>query len=123
MPCSSARRGRDTGRTPEKTLAGRYLVDFDRGLNTAINRLREALGDNADNPRFVETMPQRGYRFIAPVETRAALNFLLELRPSAFRLTSRRRHARRCLLASQVGCSPCRFRHWATAFCAPIRGD
>src|SRR2546426_4668263 len=44
------------------------FVDFDRGVNRAINRLREALGDNADSPRFIETMPRRGYRFIAPVE-------------------------------------------------------
>ncbi|MCU1234505.1 MAG: Adenylate cyclase [Candidatus Solibacter sp.] len=43
-------------------------VDFDRGLNRAINRVREALGDDAENPRFVETLPQRGYRFIAPIE-------------------------------------------------------
>jgi TolB-like protein/DNA-binding winged helix-turn-helix (wHTH) protein/Flp pilus assembly protein TadD len=45
------------------------VVDFDRGLNKAINRLREALGDDADNPRFIETLPQRGYRFLGPVET------------------------------------------------------
>jgi DNA-binding winged helix-turn-helix (wHTH) protein/Tol biopolymer transport system component len=44
------------------------FVDFDRGLNKAINKLREALGDTADNPRFVETLPRRGYRFIAPVD-------------------------------------------------------
>jgi eukaryotic-like serine/threonine-protein kinase len=43
------------------------FVDFDNGLNTAINRLREALGDSAENPRFVVTEPRRGYRFIAPV--------------------------------------------------------
>jgi TolB-like protein len=43
-------------------------VDFDRGLNKAINRLREALGDDADDPRFIETLPQRGYRFIAELE-------------------------------------------------------
>jgi Flp pilus assembly protein TadD len=43
------------------------FVDFDNGLNTSINRLREALGDSAHNPRFVETLPRRGYRFIAPV--------------------------------------------------------
>ncbi len=48
------------------------FVDFDRGLNRAINRLREALGDGTDNPRFIETLPRRGYRFIAPVETAAA---------------------------------------------------
>ena len=40
------------------------FVDFDRGLNTAINRLREALGDQAENSRFVETLPRRGYQFI-----------------------------------------------------------
>src|SRR5258708_4201906 len=45
------------------------FVDFDHGVNTAINRLREALGDLADNPRFIETVPRRGYRFVAPVET------------------------------------------------------
>jgi DNA-binding winged helix-turn-helix (wHTH) protein/tetratricopeptide (TPR) repeat protein len=44
------------------------FVDFDNGLNTAINKIREALGDSAENPRFVETLPRRGYRFIAPVQ-------------------------------------------------------
>jgi TolB-like protein/DNA-binding winged helix-turn-helix (wHTH) protein/Tfp pilus assembly protein PilF len=43
------------------------FVDFDNGLNRAINRLRGALGDEADNPRFIETLERRGYRFIAPV--------------------------------------------------------
>jgi DNA-binding winged helix-turn-helix (wHTH) protein/Flp pilus assembly protein TadD len=43
------------------------FVDFDNGLNTSINKLREALGDSADSPRFVETLPRRGYRFLAPV--------------------------------------------------------
>ena len=44
------------------------FVEFDHSLNTAIGRLREALGDSADNPRFIETLPRRGYRFVAPVE-------------------------------------------------------
>ena len=48
------------------------FVDFDRGLNRAINRLRDALSDDPNNPRFIETLPQRGYRFIAPVEKKAA---------------------------------------------------
>ena len=43
------------------------FVDFDNSLSTAVNKLREALGDFADNPRFIETLPRRGYRFIAPV--------------------------------------------------------
>ena len=45
------------------------FVDFDRGLNKAINRLREVLRDSAEKPRFIETLPQRGYRFIATVES------------------------------------------------------
>jgi len=44
------------------------FVDFDRGLNKAVNHLRDALGDSAENPRFIETLPKRGYRFIAPVD-------------------------------------------------------
>jgi DNA-binding winged helix-turn-helix (wHTH) protein/TolB-like protein len=43
------------------------FVDFDHGLNTAIKKVRQALGDSAENPRFVETLARRGYRFIAPV--------------------------------------------------------
>jgi TolB-like protein len=45
------------------------FVDFDRGLKTAISKLRRALGDSADRPRLVETLPGRGYRFVAPVES------------------------------------------------------
>jgi Tol biopolymer transport system component/DNA-binding winged helix-turn-helix (wHTH) protein len=44
------------------------FVDFETGLNTAIKRLRETLGDSAENPTFIETIPRRGYRFIASVE-------------------------------------------------------
>ncbi len=44
------------------------FVDGDHNLNTAINKIREVLGDSAENPRFIETLPRRGYRFIAPVE-------------------------------------------------------
>jgi DNA-binding winged helix-turn-helix (wHTH) protein len=43
------------------------FVDFDHGINAAVNRLRDALGDTADNPRYVETLSRRGYRFIAPI--------------------------------------------------------
>jgi DNA-binding winged helix-turn-helix (wHTH) protein/Tol biopolymer transport system component len=46
------------------------LVDFDSGLNTAARKLREALDDDAGTPRYVETLPRRGYRFIAPVQVR-----------------------------------------------------
>lgn len=47
------------------------FVDFDHSLNTAINKVREALGDSATSPRYVETLARRGYRFIAPVQNGA----------------------------------------------------
>jgi DNA-binding winged helix-turn-helix (wHTH) protein len=47
------------------------FVDFDRGLYNAIKKLREALGDDAEKPRFIETLPKRGYRFIASVQSGA----------------------------------------------------
>ncbi len=66
------------------------FVDFDNNLNTAIARLREALGDSADHPRFIETLPKHGYRFMANVfeapqapETRPALRVRLVVLPFA----------------------------------------
>ena len=47
------------------------FVDFEHGLNAAVKRLRDALGEDAASPRFIETLPRRGYRFIAPVITSA----------------------------------------------------
>jgi cholera toxin transcriptional activator len=44
------------------------FVDYEHGLNSAVNRIREALGDSASSPRFVETLARRGYRFVAPVQ-------------------------------------------------------
>ncbi len=44
------------------------FVDFDQGINVCIRQIRQALGDRAGSPRFVETLPRRGYRFLAPVE-------------------------------------------------------
>jgi Tol biopolymer transport system component/DNA-binding winged helix-turn-helix (wHTH) protein len=52
----------------QKRLWPDTFVDVDHNLNTAINKIREVLGDSADSPRFVETLPRRGYRFVAPVE-------------------------------------------------------
>lgn len=48
-------------------------VDFDQSLNKAVTKVRDALGDTAESPRFIETLPKRGYRFIAPVEVVAAV--------------------------------------------------
>jgi DNA-binding winged helix-turn-helix (wHTH) protein len=53
---------------------GDTFVDFDHSLNAAIKRLRDALRDSADNPRFVETLARRGYRFVAPVAGAIAAN-------------------------------------------------
>src|SRR5262252_9376796 len=52
----------------QKRLWPDTFVDFDHNLNAAINRIREVLGDSAENPRFIQTIPKRGYRFIASVE-------------------------------------------------------
>src|SRR5207237_9342112 len=64
------------------------FVDFDHGLNAAIRRLRDALGDSAENPRFVETVARRGYRFLAPINGAAAT----VIAPSAPRFAA---HSRR----------------------------
>jgi TolB-like protein/Flp pilus assembly protein TadD len=58
------------------------FVDFDRGLNKAVNKLRVALRDDAEKPRYIETLPQRGYRFIAAVENQAQIRDRLRLQPS-----------------------------------------
>src|SRR6185437_8262022 len=56
----------------ERLWSADTFVDFDHGLNTAINQLRAALGDDSANPRFIQTLPRKGYRFIAPVEISSA---------------------------------------------------
>src|SRR5262245_52837432 len=57
---------------------GATFVDFEQGLNSAMNKLRQTLGDSADQPRYVETLPGRGYRFIAPVH-RESTKAVLEM--------------------------------------------
>jgi TolB-like protein/DNA-binding winged helix-turn-helix (wHTH) protein/Tfp pilus assembly protein PilF len=52
----------------KRLWANDTFVDFDHGVNIAINKLRDALGDSPERPRFIETLPRRGYRFIAPVD-------------------------------------------------------
>src|ERR1700745_1826009 len=51
----------------QRVWASNVYVDFDQGLNNAIKKVREALGDSADSPRLIETVARHGYRFIAPV--------------------------------------------------------
>jgi len=50
------------------------FVDFDISLNKAVNRLRDALGDSAEHPRFIETVPRKGYRFVGEVGNGSALH-------------------------------------------------
>ena len=56
----------------QKLWPGDTFVDFDNSVNIAVRKLRQALNDNATQPRFIETLPKRGYRFIAPVEPSTA---------------------------------------------------
>jgi TolB-like protein len=72
-------------------------VDFDHGLNAAVNKLREALGDSAGAPRYVETLPRKGYRFIAPVHNGDNASAVPALEPPARR---RRAPSRRALVAA-----------------------
>src|SRR5215472_6234893 len=53
----------------QQIWSGNTFVDFEHGLSVAVNKLRQALTDTAENPRYIETLPGQGYRFIAPVET------------------------------------------------------
>jgi len=62
-----------------KLWANDTFVDFDRSLNTALTKLRLALCDSAENPRFIQTVPRQGYRFIAPVSTQAIEPLLREM--------------------------------------------
>jgi len=59
------------------------FVDFERGINFSINQIRAALGDDAGKPRFIETIPRRGYRFIHPIEVSGEPQYRLESSASA----------------------------------------
>ncbi len=59
----------------QKLWPGDTFVDFDTSLNSAVKKLREALGDSAENPKYIETLPRRGYRFVAHVENGASASF------------------------------------------------
>ena len=106
------------------------FVDFDGGLNRAINRLRAALGDEADNPRFIETLERRGYRFIAPVAPPEAARPAEPTPPAA--VSTRRPHRRRAtwlgaaaaavaLMALSIAVAPALRRGAGAANRAPIR--
>ena len=89
-----------------KTLwPGDTFVDFDHGLNNAVNRLREALGDSADKPRFIETLSRRGYRFIGTINESREIETALPVPPvpatpqESGRLVPERRNVRRARYA------------------------
>jgi Tol biopolymer transport system component/DNA-binding winged helix-turn-helix (wHTH) protein len=65
----------------QKRLWPDTFVDAERSLNTAINKIREVLGDSAENPEYVETLPRRGYRFIAPIVRESPVDQAAESRP------------------------------------------
>ncbi len=73
----------------KKLWSADTFVDFDHSLNTAIKKLRQALGDNNKKPRFVETLPKRGYRFIGTVEQAARLMTPAKAPANAPEVTSR----------------------------------
>jgi len=67
----------------KRLWAGDTFVDFDLGLNSAVKKLRQALGDESDNPRFIETLYRRGYRFLAPVQDQTPVSIPIPGTPSA----------------------------------------
>jgi DNA-binding winged helix-turn-helix (wHTH) protein len=83
------------------------FVDFEQGVNTAIKQVRDALNEDADHPLYIETVPKRGYRFIAPIEVHSSkaslmagrtdlnLHKALWLNIAELRLAEERRRARR----------------------------
>jgi DNA-binding winged helix-turn-helix (wHTH) protein/TolB-like protein len=86
--------------------SGDTFVDFERGLNYCIAQIRTALGDSATSPRFVETLPRRGYRFVAPVTVTPAPDtpVTITAEPPAMRRPDAIRHTRwqRVIIATTV---------------------
>jgi eukaryotic-like serine/threonine-protein kinase len=78
---------------------GTTFVDFEQGLNSAVNKLRQTLADSADQPRYIETVPGRGYRFIAPVQRASAKAVVEMAAPAPLRIEPRSgKHSQRRLL-------------------------
>jgi TolB-like protein/DNA-binding winged helix-turn-helix (wHTH) protein len=100
------------------------FVDFDRGLNKAINHLREALGDSAEQPHFIETFPRKGYRFIAPVTHDGQPSE--EAAPESVARSSRARTwavvlaATVACLGLVIGLTVGRSRHWMATRSQPV---
>lgn len=84
----------------QRLWAADTLVDFDHGLNIAINKLREALGDSADEPRFIQTVPRRGYRFLGELQSEKPL---IEAGSGQDAATARRPERRHIVYAGAAG--------------------
>jgi DNA-binding winged helix-turn-helix (wHTH) protein/Tol biopolymer transport system component len=79
------------------------FVEFDKGIYNAMKRLRETLGDHAETPRYIETLPRRGYRFVAPVTRRDGVEERFELPPSSDPIPRASGIKRLAFLASFLG--------------------
>lgn len=100
-------------------------VEFDQSVNTAIKKIRQALGDSAENPRFIETLPRKGYRFIAPVSGASAADLVPAVVPNAGEESTRSRWRTRALfssLAVLLGCAVLAATWWLVRSNAPARG-
>src|SRR6202041_930462 len=73
----------------QEKIWGNTFVDFDQSLNKAVNRVREALNDNAGTPQYIETVPRRGYRFIASVALQSAVSVEIPAQPGSDKSPSR----------------------------------
>src|SRR6202035_900931 len=76
----------------QKLWSNDTFVEFDDALNTAVRKLRAALNDSADNPRFLETVPRRGYRFVAPVSSMPELQTAVPIAAPVKNRASRHRY-------------------------------
>ena len=79
------------------------FVDAEAGLNTAVAKIREALGDNAESPRFIETLPKRGYRFIGTLESEIPPGIPAATNPPAVGSESSMHRSRRWLMFAALG--------------------
>lgn len=103
------------------------FVDFDRSLNTAALKIRQALGDSATHPRFLETVPRRGYRFVAPVEPAGDAGPVADANPSVIELHAERERSRPVkrylLLATGASVAAVALLTWLLWFRSPRRAE
>jgi DNA-binding winged helix-turn-helix (wHTH) protein/WD40 repeat protein len=97
------------------------FVDFETGLNTTIKRLRETLGDSAENPTFIETIPKRGYRFIAPVTAPNSESDPVAEKAGPERLPPSTLLKLGAVLFLAVLATALAWRHWSTVASLPAR--